>query len=85
MRVSEAFAGSIDLLLTDVLMPGMGGKETAEQLQSLYPRMKVLYMSGYTDNSIVHHGVLADGVNFLQKPFSPETLARKIREILDVE
>jgi len=59
LRVSEAYVGSIDLLITDMVMPGMGGKETAERLQSLYPRMKVLYMSGYTDNSIEHHGVLA--------------------------
>jgi len=85
LRVSEAYAGSIDLLITDVVMPGMGGKETAERLQPLYPRMTVLYTSGYTDNAIVHHGVLATELNFLQKPFSPEILARKVREILDVE
>jgi PAS domain S-box-containing protein len=85
LRVSEAYAGSVDLLITDVVMPGMGGRETAERLQSIYPSMKVLYTSGYTDNAIVHHGVLATGLNFLQKPFSLEDLARKAREILDME
>ncbi len=83
LRVSEAHDGSIDLLITDVVMPKMSGKETAEQLQPLYPHMKVIYMSGYTDNAIVHHGVLKQGLNFLEKPFSPESLAHNVREVLD--
>ena len=83
LRVSEAHDGSIDLMITDVVMPKMGGKEIAERLQPLYPQMKVIYMSGYTDNAIVHHGVLAPGLNFLEKPFTPDALARKVREVLD--
>jgi len=83
LRVSEAHDGPIDLMLTDVVMPKMSGRETAERLQPLYPQMKVIYMSGYTDNAIVHHGVLAPGLNFLEKPFSQEGLARKVREVLD--
>jgi len=70
-------------LICDVVMPKMGGKETVGQLQPLYPDMKVIYMSGYTDNAIAHHGVLTPGLNFLEKPFSPEGLARKVREVLD--
>jgi len=85
LKVSEEHDGSIDLLITDVVMPKMSGKETAEQLQPLYPQMKVIYMSGYTDDAIVHHGVLAPGLNFLEKPFTPEDLARKVREVLDIE
>ena len=85
LRVSEAHDGSIDLLIPDVVMPKIGGKETAERLQPLYLQMKVIYMSGYTDNAIVHHGVLVPGLNFLEKPFSPEGLARKVREVLDIE
>ena len=75
----------IHLLITDVIMPDMGGSELAKKLEKLEPDMKVLYMSGYTDNAIVHHGVLDEGVAFLQKPFSPKVLAQKVREILDTE
>ncbi len=83
LKVSEAHDGLIDLLITDVVMPKISGKETAKRLQPLYPQMKVIYMSGYTDDAIMHHGVLAPGLNFLEKPFSPESLARKVREVLD--
>jgi signal transduction histidine kinase/HAMP domain-containing protein len=83
LRVSQAHEGRIDLMITDVVMPKMGGREAAERLQPLYPQMKVIYMSGYTKNSMVHQGFLAPGRNFIQKPFSPEGLARKVREVLD--
>ena len=83
LMVGKEHEGPIHLLLTDVVMPKMGGKEAADRLQPLYPQMKVIYMSGYTDNAIIHHGVLAPGLNFLQKPFSSEGLARKVRKALD--
>ena len=85
LRVIQAHEGQIDLMITDVIMPKMGGKKLAERLQPLYPQMKLIYMSGYTDNAILHHGVLAPELNFLEKPFSPESLARKVREALDQE
>jgi len=72
----------IDLLLTDVVMPHVGGRELADKLAKLQPGMKVLFMSGYTDDAIVHHGVLEEGAKFIQKPFSPEELAGKVRATL---
>ncbi|MBC2696308.1 MAG: response regulator, partial [Desulfobacteraceae bacterium] len=83
LKVCNEHDGQIDLMITDVVMPKMGGKEAAKRLQLFYPQMKVLYMSGYTDTAIVHHGVLEPGQNFLEKPFSPEDIAREVRETLD--
>jgi len=85
LMVCKEHDGRIDLMITDVVMPKIGGREAAKRLQPLYPQMKVIYMSGYTDNAIVHHGVLEPGLNFLEKPFTPEGLARKVREVLDAE
>jgi PAS domain S-box-containing protein len=72
----------IHLVLCDVVMPGMGGRELTDHLTSFHPEMKVLYMSGYTENAIVHHGILIEGMNYIQKPFTVEGLARKVREAL---
>lgn len=84
LRLAEKRAGEeIHLVLTDVVMPGMSGRELAERLHSLFSKMKVLYMSGYTNSAIVYHGILEEGMNYIQKPFTLETLARKVREVLD--
>ena len=85
LKVSEGHKGPIHLLLTDVVMPGIGGRELAELLQPMRPEIKVIYMSGYTDDAIVHHGILTPGVNFLEKPFTMDGLAKKVREALDIE
>lgn len=83
MILGRQHSGRIHLMLTDVVMPQMSGRELAEQLTPLRRDMKVLYMSGYTDDAIVHHGVLDEGTAFIGKPFTPSALARKVREILD--
>ena len=85
MGLAEKHPGRIDLLVTDVVMPEMNGRELAVQLQSHYPDLKVLYMSGYTANVIAHRGVLDEGVFFIPKPFSRQDLAAKVREVLDAD
>ncbi len=83
LQFAFAYEGVIHLLLTDVIMPDMNGRELYEKLAVARPDLKVLYVSGYTDNVIVHHGVLDEGVNFLQKPFTVKSLTQKVRRVLD--
>jgi len=83
LRKAREFDGKIHLLLTDVVMPGMSGKTLASQIETARAGIKVLFVSGYTDNAIVHHGVLDSNVAFLQKPFTIDVLAGKVREVID--
>ncbi len=84
VEVAGAFDGTIDLLVTDVIMPNLGGRELSERLVRMRPRVKVLFMSGYTDDQLLQRGVSGGG-HFLEKPFTPDALARKVREVLDSE
>ncbi len=83
LELCERFQQPIQLVLTDVVMPMMSGRELVERLRTVRPEAKVLLMSGYTDDTIVHHGLLDRGVAYLQKPIMPETLTKKVREVLD--
>lgn len=83
IALARKYAGQIHLLMTDVVMPEINGRDLAGNLLALYPDLKRLFMSGYTANLIAHHGLLDEGVNFIQKPFSREQLGKKVREALD--
>ncbi len=83
VRSAAGHRGPVHLLITDVVMPGEGGGSVAERVRALCPAVRVLYVSGYTDDAVVRHGILYEGVDFLQKPYTPAALARVVREVLD--
>ena len=83
LDIAAQHRGPIQLLVTDVVMPGLSGRQLADRLARLRPDTKVLYVSGYTDDAVVRHGVLEAGIAYLQKPFTIDSLARKVREVLD--
>lgn len=83
LQVSAQHAGTIHLLLTDVVMPRMSGGALAQELASVRPTVKVLYISGYADNAFVHNGVVDEGTHFIGKPFGATELVRKVRDLLD--
>jgi two-component system, cell cycle sensor histidine kinase and response regulator CckA len=85
LRISEEHPGTIDILITDVVMPGMSGRELAKRVAAARPQTKVLFLSGYTEDAIIHEGVLEPGTAFLQKPFTLQVLSRKVRDVLHSE
>jgi len=85
LRVAGQHAGNISLMITDVIMPGMNGRELAERMAVLRPAMKVLYISGYAESTVYRKGVLEPGAQFLQKPFGPPDLGRKVRDVLGTQ
>jgi len=82
-RISGRYEGMIHLMITDLVMPVISGRELRDRLASARPNMKVLFISGYTDDAVLRHGILEKGVAFIQKPFTPDSLLRKVREVLD--
>ena len=83
LETLRAHQGPLDLLLTDLVMPGLNGRELHEEVKSLFPKVKVLYMSGYTEEIVTHRGVLEEGIPFIQKPFSVHSLTTRVREVLE--
>ena len=83
LELLRRHTGPLDLLVTDVVMPGMSGPDVAGAVAAMRPGAQVLYISGYTDSSVGQHGVLEPGIAFLQKPFAADVLTRKVREVLD--
>jgi two-component system, cell cycle sensor histidine kinase and response regulator CckA len=83
LRIAEEHDGKIQLLLTDVVMPEMGGREVSEELRARYPRIRVLFMSAYTEDEVILRGVRVAEVNFVSKPFTVDGLRNKVREVLD--
>jgi two-component system cell cycle sensor histidine kinase/response regulator CckA len=83
LRQAESSTTPIDLVLTDVVMPGMSGPELVGKLESRSPHLKVVFMSGYTDDAVIRHGLLTADVAFIQKPYSAQALAEKVRATLD--
>jgi len=83
LELAQGHTGPIHLLLTDVVMPEMGGRELARRMAEVRPDVRVLYMTGYSDEAIARHGVLDSGGSLLQKPFTPAALAREVRAVLD--
>jgi DNA-binding NtrC family response regulator len=82
LRIAEEGSSDIQLLITDIIMPEMNGRELADRIKAIRPKIECLFMSGYTANVIAHQGVLDKGVNFIQKPFSMKGIAAKVREVL---
>jgi CheY-like chemotaxis protein len=83
VQVAQNYQGDIQLVVTDVVMPYLGGRQLAERLEAMRPGLKILFLSGYTDDAVVRHGILEADVAFLQKPFTPNALAQKVRNVLD--
>lgn len=83
LALGERYPGMIDLMVTDVVMPGMSGPELVRRMRPAHPGMRVLFISGYTDDAIGRHGLLDAGIAYLPKPFTPSVLARKVREVLE--